>query len=289
MAELNRSTQYWCVGCMKQKDKTGFIQSLNPYHNKYLPLCRACVNARYEEYHKKLKSEGAALWCLCAEMGYPIIREYYNIAMGRRKDTTVAKQNLFMLYHNTLKELGFVIEGFWQSDMKLSDFVDTGKEREEVEDKPPLDLIEMERLWGKFEVGDYELLNAFFDMYTQELLNMDTALELRYRDLCKAELRKRKADENGDIGEITKAEESLRKNMALLKLDKFQDNKQSEVEKHIERMCWMVENTKPCECEDLEKYKDFSGFGIKWAEIMRCMRNLLAGTRDYPEIQKGEE
>ena len=289
MAELNRSTQYWCVGCMKQKDKTGFIQSLNPYHNKYLPLCRACVNVRYEEYHKKLKSEGAALWCLCAEMGYPVIREYYNIAMGRRKDTTVAKQNLFMLYHNTLKELGFVIEGFWQSDMKLSDFVDTGTEREEAEDKPPLDLTEMERLWGKFEVEDYELLNAFFDMYTQDLPNMDTALELRYRDLCKAELRKRKADENGDIGEITKAEESLRKNMALLKLDKFQDNKQSEVEKHIERMCWMVENTKPCECEDLEKYKDFSGFGIKWAEIMRCMRNLLAGTRDYPEIQKGEE
>ena len=49
------------------------------------------------------------------------------------------------------------------------------------------------------------------------------------------------------------------------------------------------ENTKPCECEDLEKYKDFSGFGIKWAEIMRCMRNLIANTRDYPEIQKGEE
>lgn len=288
MAELNRSTQYWCVGCMKQKDKSGFIQSLSPYHNKYLPLCRACVNARYEEYHKKLKSEGAALWCLCAEMGYPVIQEYYNIAMSRRKDTTVARQNLFMLYHNTIKEIGFMIEGFWQSDMELSDFIDIGTDREEKEENS-LDLIEMERLWGKFEVEDYELLNAFFDMYTQDLPNMDTALELRYRDLCKAELRKRKADENGDISEITKAEESLRKNMALLKLDKFQDNKQSEVEKHIERMCWMVENTKPCECEDLEKYKDFSGFGIKWAEIMRCMRNLIANTRDYPDIAKGEE
>jgi hypothetical protein len=288
MAELNRSTQYWCVGCMKQKDKSGFIQSLSPYHNKYLPLCRACVNARYEEYHKKLKSEGAALWCLCAEMGYPVIQEYYNIAMSRRKDTTVARQNLFMLYHNTIKEIGFMIEGFWQSDMELSDFIDIGTDREEKEENS-LDLIEMERLWGKFEVEDYELLNGFFNMYTQELPNMDTALELRYRDLCKAELRKRKADENGDIGEITKAEESLRKNMALLKLDKFQDNKQSEVEKHIERMCWMVENTKPCECEDLEKYKDFSGFGIKWAEIMRCMRNLIANTRDYPDIAKGEE
>lgn len=288
MAEFNRTTQTWCVGCMKPKEKTAFVQSLNPHHNIYLPLCRACLNSRFKQYQEELKSEGGALWCLCAEMGYPVIREYYDMAVSRKSGASNGS-TLFMAYHNTLKELGFVIEGFWQSDMKLSDFVDTGTEREKAEDKPPLDLTEMERLWGKFEVEDYELLNAFFNMYTQDLPNMDTALELRYRDLCKAELRKRKADENGDIGEITKAEESLRKNMALLKLDKFQDNKQSEVEKHIERMCWMVENTKPCECEDLEKYKDFSGFGIKWAELMRCMRNLLAGTRDYPEIQKGEE
>lgn len=288
MAEFNRTTQTWCVGCMKPKEKTAFIQSLNPHHNIYLPLCRACLNSRFKQYQDELKSEGGALWCLCAEMGYPVIREYYDMAVSRKSGMPNGS-TLFMAYHNTLKELGFVIEGFWQGDMKLSDFVDTGAEREKAEDKPPLDLTEMERLWGKFEVEDYELLNAFFDMYTQDLPNMDTALELRYRDLCKAELRKRKADENGDISEITKAEESLRKNMALLKLDKFQDNKQSEVEKHIERMCWMVENTKPCECEDLEKYKDFSDFGIKWAEIMRCMRNLIAGTRDYPEIQKGEE
>lgn len=287
MAEFNRNTQAWCVGCMTSKENKYFIQSLNPRHNRLLPLCRSCLNARFKEYQEALKSEGGALWCLCAEMGYPVIREYYNIALGR-KDKMQNGATLFMAYHNTLKELGFQIEGFWQSDMELSDFVDMGVEREEKADKP-LDLAEMERLWGKFEATDYELLNSFFDMYTQDLPNMDTALELRYRDLCKAELRKRKADENGDIGEITKAEESLRKNMALLKLDKFQDNKQSDVEKHIERMCWMVENTKPCECEDLEKYKDFSGFGIKWAEIMRCMRNLICGSRDYPEIQKGEE
>lgn len=287
MAEFNRTTQTWCVGCMTAKENKYFIQSLNPRHHKFLPLCRSCLTARFKQYQDELKSEGGALWCLCAEMGYPVIREYYDMALGR-KDKMANGTTLFMAYHNTLKEMGFVIEGFWQSDMELSDFVDMGVERDEKAEKP-LDLAEMERLWGKFDVEDYDLLNAFFDMYTQDLPNMDAALELRYRDLCKAELRKRKADESRDIGEITKAEESLRKNMALLKLDKFQDNKQSDVEKHIERMCWMVENTKPCECEDLEKYKDFSGFGIKWAEIMRCMRNLLAGTRDYPEIQKGEE
>lgn len=288
MAEFNRTKENWCPSCQTAKENKYFIQSLSPVHDRFLPLCRTCLTARFKTYKNVLNSDGGALWCVCSEMSYPVIKKYYDMALEKQGTDT---RNLFMIYHSILKDEGFQINGFWQSDMMLDDIIELDTKTDEItEDKEKaVDLAEQERIWGKFEEEDYELLNSFFDMYTQDLPNMDAALELRYRDLCKAELRKRKADENGDISEISKAEESLRKNMALLKLDKFQDNKQSEVEKHIERMCWMVENTKPCECEDLEKYKDFSGFGIKWAEIMRCMRNLIANTRDYPEIQKGEE
>ncbi len=288
MAEFNRTKENWCPSCQTAKENKYFIQSLSPVHDRFLPLCRTCLTARFKTYKNVLNSDGGALWCVCSEMSYPVIKKYYDMALEKQDNDN---RNLFMIYHSILKDEGFQVNGFWQSDLMLDDIVELSTKTDEMaEDKEKaIDLAEQERIWGKFEEEDYELLNSFFDMYTQDLPNMDAALELRYRDLCKAELRKRKADENGDISEISKAEESLRKNMALLKLDKFQDNKQSEVEKHIERMCWMVENTKPCECEDLEKYKDFSGFGIKWAEIMRCMRNLIANTRDYPEIQKGEE
>ena len=288
MAEFNRAKENWCPSCQTAKENKYFIQSLSPVHDRFLPLCRTCLMARFKTYKNVLNSDGGALWCVCSEMSYPVIKKYYDMALEKQDNDN---RNLFMIYHSILKDEGFQVNGFWQSDLMLDDIVELSTKTDEMaEDKEKaIDLAEQERIWGKFEEEDYELLNSFFDMYTQDLPNMDAALELRYRDLCKAELRKRKADENGDISEISKAEESLRKNMALLKLDKFQDNKQSEVEKHIERMCWMVENTKPCECEDLEKYKDFSGFGIKWAEIMRCMRNLIANTRDYPEIQKGEE
>mgnify|MGYP007065772471 CR=1 FL=1 len=289
MAELNRSTQYWCVGCMKLKDKSGFIQSLSPYHNKYLPLCRACINARYEEYHKKLKSEGAALWCLCAEMGYPVIREYYNIAMGRRKDTTVAKQNLFMLYHNTLKELGFVIEGFWQSDMMLDDFVDTGTEREEAEDESSLDLAEQERLWGKFEVEDYELLNGFFDAYTKEVDNLDYSLELRYRDVAKGELRLRKANESGDVGEIDKAQKNLKSLLDMLGINDYGKKDTDERKQFIDRLAWMIEETEPAEEEDEKKYRDIAGFEKAFDNIMRSMKNLNSKVRVYPPVPKEEQ
>lgn len=288
MAEFNRAKENWCPNCQTAKENKYFIQSLSPVHDGFLPLCRACLTARFKTYKSILNSDGGALWCVCSEMSYPVIKKYYDMAL-EKSFTDI--RNLFMIYHSILKDEGFQINGFWQSDIMLDDIIELDTKTDEMaEDKEKaIDLTEQERIWGKFEEEDYELLNSFFDMYTQDLPNMDAALELRYRDLCKAELRKRKADENGDISEISKAEESLRKNMALLKLDKFQDNKQSDVEKHIERMCWMIENTKPCECEDLEKYKDFSGFDINWTEIMRCMRNLIANSRDYPNIAKGEE
>lgn len=292
MAEMNRSTQYWCVGCMKPKEKTGFIQSLNPHHNKYLPLCRACINARFDEYKKELNSTGGAFWCLCAEMGYPVIKEYYDMAVSRSKDTTTKQPNIFMLYHNTLKEMGFIIEGFWQSDMMLDDFMDTGIDRAGMEQKEKdriADVEQLERLWGKFEPDEYELLENFFDMYTADIPEMETALELRYRDLCKAELRKRKADESGDVAEIEKAQKNLKTILDMLNLNDFAKKDTDERLKFIDRLAWMIEETEPCEEEDEVKYRDIAGFEKAFDNIMRSMTNLNSKSPVYPKVPEEEQ
>lgn len=286
MAEFNRTTQTWCVGCMKPKEKTAFIQSLNPRHNIYLPLCRACLNSRFKQYQDELKSEGGALWCLCAEMGYPVIREYYNMALGRNKGANGA--TLFMAYHNTLKEMGFVIEGFWQSDMSLSDFVDMGIEREEKAEKV-LDLEEMERIWGKFEAKDYELLNGFFEAYTKDIDNLDYSLELRYRDVAKGELRLRKANESGDVGEIDKAQKNLKSLLDMLGLNDYGRKDTDERKQFIDRLAWMIEETEPAEEEDEKKYRDIAGFEKAFDNIMRSMRNLNSKVRVYPPVPEEEQ
>ena len=286
MAEFSRTTQTWCVGCMKPKEKTAFIQSLNPRHNIYLPLCRACLNSRFKQYQDELKSEGGALWCLCAEMGYPVIREYYNMALGRNKGANGA--TLFMAYHNTLKEMGFVIEGFWQSDMSLSDFVDMGIEREEKAEKV-LDLEEMERIWGKFEAKDYELLNGFFEAYTKDIDNLDYSLELRYRDVAKGELRLRKANESGDVGEIDKAQKNLKSLLDMLGLNDYGRKDTDERKQFIDRLAWMIEETEPAEEEDEKKYRDIAGFEKAFDNIMRSMRNLNSKVRVYPPVPEDEQ
>lgn len=287
MAEFNRSTQNWCVGCMGAKEKTGFIQSLNPYHNTYLPLCRGCLNNRFKQYQKALNSEGAALWCLCAEMGYPVIKEYYDIALSR-KTNMPNSSNLFMVYHNTLKELGFIIEGFWQSDLDLSDFAKTGQKVQKAEEKP-LDITEMEKIWGKFEVEDYELLNGFFDAYTKEVDNLNYSRELRYRDVAKGELRLRKANESGDVGEIDKAQKNLKSLLDMLGLNDYGKKDTDERKQFIDRLAWMIEETEPAEEEDEKKYRDIAGFEKAFNNIMRSMRNLNSKVRVYPPVPEEEQ
>lgn len=296
---MKQTNNVYCACCGKLKERGMFMLSLNPYHNKFLPLCKPCIKNKLKLYRDKTKNMGAALWCLCAELNYPMVQEVYNIVRERISDDykLTVTDNPFLLYHGALKENNVIAEGFWQSDMMLDDFIYLGKDKLKLQKGPEdyddgfkeLTLGERQKIWGNYSNDDLDLLDDFYKRYTDEVDITDVAMELRYRDLCKAELRKRKADEIGDIADITKAEDSIRKNLALLKLDKFQSGSISDEDKRIERRIWTIENTKPCECEDLEKYKDFSGFGSTVGHIMRCLQNLIAGTRDYPKVPKVEQ
>lgn len=286
---MNRMTESYCINCQSAKPFSNFHNHVI-VGKKYLPMCKSCCSKKLKEYITVTKNDAAGLWCLLAELGIPFLREVWEPAQKIVFESTNAgrKPDLFLTYLRTIKELGIMVEGFWQSDMMLDDFIKIREDNAEEEIKEVINLNEQQRIWGKFEPEDYDFLNFTFNEYTQELLEMDANLIRRYRDLAKAELRKRKADESGDIGEITKAQDSLNKQLALLKLNNFKDNKQSDTEKFIERMAWNIENTKPAECEDTQKYKDFSNFGINWEDIMRTVKNLVAGSREYPDIPRDE-
>ena len=279
---MNRMTEAYCINCQSAK-------AFSNFHNhvivgkKYLPICKTCCNKKLKDYIAVTKNDAAGLWCLLAELGIPFLREVWEPTQKIVFESTNAgrKPDLFLTY--------IIVEGFWQSNMMLSDFMKIGKDnKKEEEVKEVVDLNEQQRIWGKFEPEDYEFLNFTFNEYTQELLEMDANLIRRYRDLAKAELRKRKADESGDMNEIKNAQSVLNNQLTLLKLNNFKDNKQSDTEKFIERMAWNIENTKPSECEDTEIYKDYSNFGVKWEDILRTVKNLVAGTREYPDIPKDE-
>ena len=279
-----------CGCCQIAKSSAQFHKS--PMSSgQFLPICKLCCKEKLKNYTEITGSEDAAFWLVLSELGVPFIQDAWN-QLKVFKETAGINTDLVMAYLRILSESGMKIDGFWQSDvmldMLMDSVVDRNVEREE------LDLAEQQKIWGKFvvdgklDVEAYQFLNETFEDYTKDLYDIDTNLEKRYRDLAKAELRKRQADETGDIQEIAKAQDNLKKILDMLKLSDFQSNKQSAIDKHIERLAWTIENVKPAECEDLEKYKDFSNFGDAWKDIMRCVQNLVCGTREYPEIPKGE-
>lgn len=259
---------------------------------QFLPICKMCCKEKLKIYTEITGSESAAFWLVLAELGVPFIKKAWDNFQSF-KATATPNTDLIMAYLRTLSEMEIRIDGFWQSDVMLDMLMDSLVDREN--DREELDLVEQQKIWGKFisdgklDVEAYQFLNETFEDYTKDLLDMDTNLEKRYRDLAKAELRKRQADETGDIQEIAKAQDNLKKILDMLKLSDFQSNKQSAVEKHIERLAWMIENERPAECEDLNKYRDISGFEPTWKNIMRCVQNLICGSREYPDIPKGEQ
>lgn len=280
----NRMTEKYCPQCESSKP----FNSFHPHiviGQKYIPWCKTCTGVKLREYIKKTGSEGAGLWCLLAECGIPFLRDVWNSTQKIISEGTGAgrKPDLFLTYIRTLKEFGIMVEGFWQSDVMLDEFIEVNGEGKE-EQEELLDLKEQERIWGKFEADDYDFLNFTFNEYTQEILEMDANLIRRYRDLAKAELRKRKADESGDIQEIAKAQDNLKKMLDMLNLSDFKKNESDERKQFIDRIAWMIEETEPAEEEDESKYRDIAGYEKIYDSFMRSMRNILTGDRNYPDI-----
>ena len=285
--EINRAKERYCPCCSTVKEKSKFYPSPIAT-NEYLPYCKECVGKKYRAASQALDSKWGALWCVCMEMGVPLLREKFNLLKAQYDglDGKGRRPEPFGLYLALLKDGGVQYRGIFDGDMQLSEFVDLGIEQspeEPTQKDMDAQRKQWDKVWGKdYDDEDCQRLDEYFEDYTQDLFEMDMAMTMRYRDLCRAELKQFKGEGDKDTFN------QIKTLMSMLKLDDFKDNKQSETEKFIERMAFTIENTKPAECEDLEKYKDFSGFGKTWDGLMRCLKNLVGGSRDYPQIPREE-
>lgn len=274
-------------GCCGTSKSTAQFHKSPMDSRKFLPICKLCCKEKLKAYTEITGKESAAMWLVLSELGVPFIQEIWD-KLEVFKATAGINTDLVMAYLRILNESCIKVDGFWQSDVMLDMLMDSVVDRE-VE-REELDLEEQQRIWGKFmvdgqlDIEAYQFLNQTFDEYTQDLLDMDTNLIRRYRDLAKAELRKRKADESGDIQEIAKAQDSLKKMLDMLNLSDFKKSESDERKQFIDRIAWMIEETEPAEEEDENKYRDIAGYEKIYNDFMRSMRNTLTGDRRYPDI-----
>lgn len=274
-------------GCCGTSKSTAQFHKSPMDSRKFLPICKLCCRDKLKEYTKATGSESAAFWLVLSELGVPFIQEIWD-RFEIFKATATPTTDLVMGYLRILSESGVKVDGFWQSDVMLDMLMDTKVDREVV--REDLDLVEQQKIWGKFlvdgqlDIEAYQFLNQTFDEYAQDLLDMDANLIRRYRDLAKAELRKRKADESGDIQEIAKAQDNLKKMLDMLNLSDFKKSESDERKQFIDRIAWIIEETEPAEEEDENKYRDIAGYEKIYDSFMRSMRNILTGDRNYPDI-----
>lgn len=293
-----RASDRFCLACERVKQCQYFGESPVSYHNKYLPVCKKCCVSLYNSYLSETGDDRAALWLLLARMNLPYINKLYEKANKAVEDDMRKQTVLFNAYIKEMKKSKIVFTGFLQSTNMLSEFLG-GEVKQTVKDDTIIEQLQEEPIiWGNFYKDEkrkiydeeaYTFLNKTFEQYTQDLPEMDTNMINRYRDLCKCEWRLRKANESGDGNEITKAQDALNKQLKLLSLDNFEVDKKSEQEKFIDRIAWLIEETEPAEEEDLEKYRDIAGFEKSFSNLMRSMKNLLCGTRDFPDIPEEEK
>lgn len=293
-----------CAVCGQNKPTSSFHQSPNPIHGRYLPFCKTCCSERYKHYFGILNDKVAALWCLLAELAIPFKKDVWESTQKLiNVPSTGSGRNLdlFLAYLNTFRDFGYITDGFFESDIMLTDIIapkDKEENKDEQEAKQPpvpvlIDLEEQIDIWGRFldvdgniDTDAYRFLNKSFDEYTADLLEMDANLINRYRDLARCEYRLRKANESGDIQEISKAQTSLNNQLALLKLNNFGSADKSDTRRAFEKNIAIVEYTKPAECEDLQKYLDMVGYEREKAMLMRSLRNAIAGTKEYPALPR---
>lgn len=291
MAEI--TNKFICELCGQKRNSSFFYPYYGGQYSDKIKVryCKDCCSKRLAHY-KKFLNEQAAVWMVLSELGIPFIKAVYRQVVDEQeiKRSDKDKPEFIGHYIKRLSEYPKIYSGFWDSDIGLNEILEKQSQNNENSE---MDLEEMQEIWGKYPDNEYAeayiFLQKTFKEYTEELPgDMDANLTNRYRDLCKAEYRKRKADEGGDISEIKQAQANLTDMLKLLKLNDFQSNQKSETEKMIERRIWMIENTKPAECEDLDIYRDASGFEDTWGHILRCVKNLVSGSREYPDIPRDE-
>lgn len=272
----------FCPYCGKEKQDSQFYKS--PIKTgEYIKPCKSCVTELYKQALESTKDQGAALWSTCMQTGIPMRRAEYTACLDTLEKAAKGKKpSLFMLYHTYLSTSPDKLTGVWDSDMELSNFKDLGDVA-----KGETDEVALKARWRKQWGGDYEdedckWLDDMFDSYTADIFEMDTAMEMRYRDLCKLELEQYKNGVNKDT------QSQIKTLMSLLKLDDFKSNQKSDAERAFEKRIAWVEYTKPSECEDLTRFVDMVGYEKDKGEKMRSLRNAVAGTRDYPAIPKEE-
>ncbi len=275
--------------CVGLKKNTEYFISWSPFHaNGRVPYCKECCNKMFQYYLDETKSAQSALYYTLMKMDVPFIKDIYEKVneMSVSGDVNGRKTAISIgSYMNTIRKYTKnkeIWSDFSATDVDISD-IDSKIQTREVK-KKEMDKFILD--WGQQpNLEDYQFLEYRYDVYT-EGRELTPSQETLYRKLCLAELSARRKEANQDSSK--EDTEQIMKLMSKLKIDNFEERKEkSDIERILEKQIWEIENTEPAEVVSKEEYKDYLNIEKDWGKhILRAVKNLLTGSKDYPMITK---
>ena len=272
-----------CLGEVKESD---FYNTWSKFSDGKTLYCKKCIGKIYEYYLKETGSIKSALYFTLMKIDIPFIEEVYDSVINKKGE------NFNIGYYISAINAKQSNKEIW-TDFSVSDELkDTNVVIKTVAEKKK-ELDALEKKWGiQDSEEDYNFLEETFKRYTNGIEFINPQQEDLYKDLCRDRLLLRKINDNRYGGEetIDKVQNRISKTMSTLKVDQFEKQKdKSDIEKILEKQIWEIENTDPAEVVDPNEYKDFLNIESDWGNhILRAMRNILTGSKDYPNITKDE-
>lgn len=277
----------FCLGCNRMHDLTEFYESDNLYHaNAVSPYCKNASREIMTYYFKQTGKLETALYFTCSIMGYPFLKEVFEAFKEKlaTKKNIGNSTNYFEIYYKEFKAMtNFEDEesvDFTMTDIALSSVTDIKKSEASLK----LDMEGLSLVWGSKDIADLQFLEYRYEVYTRDVL-LTPAQETLYRQLCLVELSKRQKE---SLGDTTNTEQKMILDlMSKLKIDNFAvTQEKSDIDRMLEGQIAEMEKNMPCEIYDQkELYKDYCGIGAYWNDyILRPVKNLLTGSKDYPTI-----
>lgn len=272
-----------CLGEVKESD---FYNTWSKFTNGKTTYCKKCIDKMYNYYLKETGSPKSALYFTLMKIDIPFIEDVYNSVVNKKGENF--NINFYINAINAKQSNKEVWTDFSVSD----ELKDADKTIKSVAEKRQ-ELNMLEKKWGiQDSEDDYDFLEETFKRYTNGVDFNNPQQEDLYKDLCRDRLLLRKINDNRYGGEetIDKVQNRISKTMSTLKLDQFEKQRdKSDIEKILEKQIWEIENTEPAEVVDPNEYKDFLNIESDWGNhILRAMRNILSGSKDYPNITKDE-
>lgn len=278
-----------CYRCKNNLPETEYFKMANGVVDR-LHICKDCCTEIVDDFVEKDKcSIFEGIYKLCALTGTVYSKNLVHgvVAAAIEKDRTT--RNILHSYYKKLSELpAFKNKSFLDSDFDTIDELKKDPETIALIENQSADIVK----WGQgFSREDYQRLNALYAQWASGTSQDTITQKSLTKDLCKIDLRLEKAAVKGaDIKDLLNQKQSLIKALAIDPQTLLKNKQDNEAIESFGAWVAEIEKTSPAEyLENPEVYFDVNGIEGYWDKhIKRPLKNLLLGTKDFPNINEDD-